>query len=142
MESNEGGCLCKSVRYLVRGAPLSSIICHCLSCRKSSSAPSVGWLMFESDKFEVVRGSPQSFESSPGVVRSFCATCGSALLYRSKEAPGTLDITTVSLDEPNVFPPTREVWLEHQISWEARSNGLDHYPRGSSDGPDEPQAPG
>ncbi|HFP9222556.1 TPA: GFA family protein [Raoultella planticola] len=135
MESNEGGCLCKSIRYRVKGVPLSSIICHCVSCRKSSSAPSVAWLMFESENLDILQGSPQSFESSTGVTRSFCAECGSALFYSSKDAIGTLDVTTISLDDDHLFPPTREVWLDHRVSWESKNDSLAQYPRGTNDGP-------
>jgi len=43
-EMSEGGCLCGAVRYRMVGAPLSSAICHCASCRRASGAPTVAWL--------------------------------------------------------------------------------------------------
>lgn len=33
-----GSCLCQKVRYKVTGAPLTTIICHCDSCRKSTGS--------------------------------------------------------------------------------------------------------
>jgi hypothetical protein len=131
----EGGCLCGAVRYQVIGAPLSSIICHCRSCRRASAAPSVAWLTFDAAKLEILSGELRNFRSSPGVTRTFCAVCGSPITYASDRDPGSIDVTTVSLDDPNRFPPVREVWLEHKIAWEVANETLDQFPRGSGGGP-------
>lgn len=135
MQCVEGGCLCSVIRFRVTGAPLASIICHCNTCRKASSAPSVAWLTFDRSNFQLLSGKPSSFHSSPGVVRRFCGACGSALLYESDESPKAIDIATISLDAPSLFPPTREVWLEHKVPWEANNRSIGQYPKGSGDGP-------
>ena len=95
----------------------------------------MGWLTFGLANFEVLSGRPQSFESSQGVTRKFCPLCGSPLTYESDRDPGTIDVTTGSLDRPDLFPPTREVWLEHKLAWEATNESIGHYPRGTSEGP-------
>lgn len=135
MQTYEGGCLCESIRYRVSGTPSSSIICHCNTCRRASGAPSVAWLTFDRDQVETLSGTPLTFESSPGVVRRFCGVCGSAISYENRESPDIIDMTTLSLDDPAVFPPTREVWLTHKISWEATNESLGQYPTGSDAGP-------
>jgi hypothetical protein len=130
----EGGCLCKAFRYRVAGIPLFSIICHCGTCRRASAAPSVAWVTFERHQVEFLAGSARtsrSYESSPGVVRSFCGTCGSAISYETDSSPSTIDLTTLSLDDPMAFPPTAEAWLEHRVAWEAVNLALDQYPQGS-----------
>jgi hypothetical protein len=135
MHRAEGGCLCKSVRYQVTDAPLSSIICHCNSCRKASGAPSVGWLTFNVGNFELLAGELRSFQSSPGVTRTFCGVCGSPITYENDRDPGTIDVTTVSLDNPDRFPPVREVWVEHKLAWEVTNETLDQFPTTSGEGP-------
>ena len=130
MQSAEGGCLCLAVRYRVSGVPLSSIVCHCNSCRKASAAPAVGWVTFDRKKFALLRGELSSFQSSPGVLRTICRLCGSPLTYARDESPNTVDVTTASLDHP-------EVWLEYKVSWEATNRGIGQYPRGSGGGPYE-----
>jgi len=135
LERAEGGCLCKSVRYLVTGAPLSSIICHCSSCRKASGAPSVGWLTFHVGKFELLAGELRSFQSSAGVTRKFCGVCGSPITYENHRDPETIDVTTASLDSPDRFPPVREVWVEHKLAWEVTNESLDQFPTTSGEGP-------
>jgi len=130
----EGGCLCGAIRYRVSGAPEFSVICHCATCRRASGAPSVAWLTFARRQLQFLSGDPRSYRSSQGVVRGFCGTCGSAISYENAAAPDSIDLTTLSLDDPNAFPPAQEVWLEHRIPWEAANPALDHYPRGSASG--------
>jgi hypothetical protein len=113
-----GGCLCGAVRLRVSGTPLFSVICHCASCRRASGAPSVAWLGFKSTAVTIIAGDPRSYRSSTGVTRRFCALCGTALTYENAQRPGTIDVTTLSLDDPNAFPPTSEVWMSHRLSWE------------------------
>jgi len=126
-----GGCLCGAVRYRVTGPVLASIICHCRTCRKASGAPSVGWLTVERPHFVLLTGRPAEFASSAGVTRGFCSACGTALTYRNDTSPDEIDVTTVSLDDPSWAPPTREVWLEHKLDWEATNPALGQHLRGS-----------
>lgn len=100
----EGGCLCAAIRYRITGAPLAQSLCHCKSCR-----------------------------SSPHVVRTFCGTCGTPLSYQHDERLDTTDVTTATLDRPDEFAPTREIWIEHKIPWETLNQNLRHYPRSSAE---------
>jgi hypothetical protein len=134
---SEGGCLCGAVRYRIgpfriAEGPLCSCICHCVSCRRASGAPSVAWLTVERAQFEILSGNPLTYGSSPGVTRRFCGRCGSALTYENAESPASIDVTTITLDDPNGFPPTAEVWLEDKVAWQPTAEELRHY-RGSSD---------
>lgn len=109
-----------------------SSICHCATCRRASAAPTVAWLTFDRGQVEIVSGSPRAYRSSQGVVRQFCGTCGSQLSYENVSSPATIDITTASLDNPNLFPPTFEVWLEHRVSWQPTGETRTQHPRSSS----------
>ena len=130
---SEGGCFCGAVRYRMAGPVLSSAICHCESCRRASGAPSVAWVTVERKNFEIVKGTPVAYPSSPGVVRRFCGACGSPLTYETAKHPGSIDITTVTLDEPTHFPPTAEVWLDDRLAWQPSSPSLKQYRAGSID---------
>jgi hypothetical protein len=131
MQFHEGGCLCGAVRFRVSGTPRYSVICHCATCRKASGAPSVAWLTFALSQFEFLSGEPRIYRSSPGVIRRFCGTCGSGISYETAKYPDSIDLTTMTLDDPQSFPPTGEVWLEHRVSWEAVNLSLEQYARGS-----------
>jgi hypothetical protein len=129
----EGGCLCGAVRYRVSGAPRSSSVCHCRSCRLATGAPAAAWVVFDAEQVRLLHGRPASLHSSPKVVRSFCPRCGTPLAYRHADAPGVLELTTATLDHPELFPPTREIWLEHRVAWQPVNPGLPHHPHGSSE---------
>jgi hypothetical protein len=109
------------VRYRFSGTPSSSANCHCRSCRRASGAPVVAWTTVRRSEFTILSGIPAVYHSSPGVTRQFCGRCGAALTYETERHPDTIDITTASLDYPDDYPPTTEVWLEHRLSWQPTS---------------------
>ncbi|MFS3135718.1 GFA family protein [Gluconacetobacter sacchari] len=125
----EGGCLCRAVRYIAEGEPTSSGICHCETCRRAASAPRLPFIGVPSAGFRYTRGAPVEYSSSPGVIRSFCGRCGSPLTYRRNDAPGELDIMTVSLDNPRLVPPSFHVWTDDALDWDWNTETLTRYPR-------------
>jgi hypothetical protein len=129
--STEGGCLCGRVRYRSTGESAATSLCHCRSCRRASGAPSVAWVVFRSADFAFLGDAPARFASSPGVERTFCRNCGTPLTYQRTDEPETIDVTTATLDTPEAFAPTREIWLEDRLSWERLNETLPHYARTS-----------
>jgi len=128
---HEGGCLCGAVRYRVTAAPTALVVCHCRSCRRAAGAPSLAWVIFRAADFAFTRGKPATFKSSPGVERGFCASCGTTLTYADADRPEVADVTTATFDNPDAFAPTKEIWLEEKITWEAVDHALLRYPRSS-----------
>jgi hypothetical protein len=129
----EGGCLCRAVRYQASGKSVARSLCHCRSCQLASGAPSLAWVVWRSKDFSFIAGSPTSHASSPGVVRTFCNQCGTPLTYQKVAEPGTIDVTTVTLDAADEFAPTMEIWTEHKVSWECVNPSLPQHPRSSRD---------
>jgi hypothetical protein len=127
----EGGCLCGAVRYRVDAEPEGATLCHCKTCRRAAAAPSVAWVIFPADRFAFVRGEPAFFRSSPHVERGFCGRCGTPLVYRSERRPRVVDVTMVSLDEPDAFAPDREIWTGEKLAWDIVNPKLPQYPRSS-----------
>jgi hypothetical protein len=130
----EGGCLCGAVRYRVSGPSLARALCHCRTCRLASGAPSVAWVVFRSRDFTFIKGEPARFQSSPNVVRTFCGKCGTPLTYQQASNTDTVDVTTVSLDAPDDFAPTKEVWTGDKLAWTRLNEALQHHPRSGSEG--------
>ena len=127
-----GGCLCGAIRYRIDG-PLGSVsVCHYRSCRLSSGAPTVSWLVVRRSQFQMLQGEPRRYASSPQVRRGFCGRCGTQLTYQHAEAPGEIELTTLSLDEPSEVVPTREIGLSQKVGWAAVDPRLEHYSHGSS----------
>ena len=126
---SEGGCLCGSVRYRISGAPRSSSVCFCRSCRLASGAPSVAWFVVDLTQFDLLSGGLTTFQSSPPVKRSFCANCGTPLAYQHTDDPTMIELTTATLDNPPRFPPVREIWHSQKVSWAASDPAIPHYSR-------------
>jgi hypothetical protein len=78
-------------------------------------------------------GKPTLFQSSPGVRRSFCGQCGTALTWQAVEETETLDFTTATLDDPSAYPPDREIWTAERIDWESLNPSCRQYPGSSRD---------
>jgi hypothetical protein len=132
-DTAEGGCLCGAVRYRVTGAPHATSLCHCRSCRLATGAPSLGWAIFPAGGVEIIAGEPTLFFSSPGVEWGFCATCGTTLTYQRASRPGLFDVTTASLDDPEAFPPQKEIWTGERLSWMPTHEAIPQFARTSAD---------
>ena len=128
---SEGGCLCGAVRYRVAGEPIATTLCHCRSCRRASGGVTVAWAVFEKAAFEWIKGEPHEYSSSPGIFWRFCGACGSLVGYRRDSRPDHVDVTTATLDDPDAFPPTVEIWVGDKIAWEALHPDLPKKPRSS-----------
>ncbi|HTS22463.1 MAG TPA: GFA family protein [Casimicrobiaceae bacterium] len=105
------------------------MVCHCQTCRRLAGAPVVAWVTFASAQFDLVQGRPSEFHSSAPVRRTFCTGCGTPLTYEHADGPGFVDITTCSLDDPNLFPPTHHSWLSHDLGWLHFGDGLPTFQR-------------
>lgn len=127
----EGGCLCGAVRYRVTGEAVARTLCHCVSCRRATGGASVGWAVFEKADFALLRGEVREYSSSPGIYWGSCAACGSLVAYRRDSRPDHRDVTTATLDDPDSFPPTVEIWVAEKIGWETLNPDLPHKPRSS-----------
>lgn len=113
----EGGCLCGSTRYLVRGEPSVVALCHCSMCRRAAGAPVVAWAMFALADLQFLRGEPARYTSSPGVERGFCGRCGTTLSFTADFLPGLVDVTVASLDDPARLPPQMHIWESARLPW-------------------------
>lgn len=132
---HEGGCLCGAIRYRVTASPTALTLCHCATCRRAGGAPSVAWAVFRAGDFALLAGEPQRFNSSPGVTRTFCGRCGTPLTYQRDARADSIDITTASLDAPDAFAPTCEIWTSQKIAWEVLDETRPLFPRSSKEAP-------
>ena len=85
----EGSCLCGGVRYSARG-PLHAVArCYCVFCRKQSGAEFATNGSVAANSFTLHSGEDllREFESSPGQMRIFCATCGSSVFKKNAAEP-------------------------------------------------------
>src|SRR4029434_8566623 len=82
------------------------------------------WITFPAAQFQIIQGHPAEFRSSPPVRPPFCESCGTPLPYTHRTGVGFVDVTTCSLDDPELFPPTHHSWLSHDLRWVRFGDGL------------------
>ena len=112
-----GSCFCGFIRYEARGTPFHETNCHCSICRRTSGAPFVAWFTVPSATFRILSGEPARFRSSDHGVRSFCSRCGTPLTFASSRFPDEVDITTCSLEDPEILPPKDHTRTSSQLTW-------------------------
>ena len=130
MTSYPGGCRCGAVRYEAQGTASYLCYCHCVSCRRSAGAAFVAWATFAQQSVRITRGALALHRSSPGVLRGFCAACGTSLTFQKESRRHELDVTLASLDEPAALAPQVHVWVEDKLPWVVIADGLPQYARG------------
>jgi len=120
MDRVDGGCLCGNVRFAAVGSPYRVGVCHCLDCRKHHGALFHASAIFPADAV-TISGETRDYHG-----RHFCPRCGSSVFGRSGDE---VEVNLGSLDEPDRFVPTYELWTVRRESWLPPFPLVHHYPR-------------
>ena len=116
-DTTRGHCLCRAIEYEFEGAPKWVMHCHCESCRRAVSSALATYVGVNIDQFRYLKGTPAIYESSPGVKRYFCPTCGSPMAYAGSRWPKEVHLMHGTLDDPAKFPPTGHAHIGERIGW-------------------------
>jgi len=116
----KGSCLCGAVGYELHGDLGPMAHCHCSMCRKHHGASFGTYIGVDPSGFRWIRGeeSVTRYESSPGVHRGFCRTCGSSLPIPDPAASkpfvpaGTLDDDPGQRPAAHIFVGSKAAWYE------------------------------
>jgi hypothetical protein len=130
MTPYEGGCLCRSVRYVCTEKPIYTYFCHCLDCQKESGAPFVSEVHVPRSSVEIT-GKMSKYtrtgDSGKLVHRNFCSACGSVILTEFEVEPDKVSIKACSLDDPSWLTPDFHLYIKRKQPWLALSDGLPQY---------------
>ncbi|MCL7999957.1 GFA family protein [Brucella sp. 21LCYQ03] len=108
MKQFTGGCLCGRVRLEASGNPYRVGVCHCLDCRKHHGALFHASAIFP-ESAVIIEGKTNSYQG-----RYFCPNCGSSVFSKSGDE---VEINLGSLDAPDQFKPTYELWMMRRETW-------------------------
>ncbi|PYI78925.1 MAG: GFA family protein [Verrucomicrobia bacterium] len=114
--SSEGGCLCGNMRYRLRGSVRNGSICYCIDCRRASGAPGVAWVSVRREDFLVLSGQLKQVKHADRL-RSFAGCCGTPILIQDADDSEWVDVTTCSMDSPELYSPQAAIWTEDRLSW-------------------------
>lgn len=115
-----GGCLCGSVRYRFSGVPLLAAVCHCRQCQRQGGSAFSVVLAVPAAAYEQT-GTTRIFQdtgdSGRPVHRHFCGECGSPIVSIADALPEVTLIKAGTLDDPQAFRPTIEVYCTRALDW-------------------------
>ena len=114
-----GHCLCGAVTFTARGAAKFISNCHCESCRRASSAPSLTWAGFLDSQVAIAGEALRKYSSSPGVIRGFCGACGSPISYQGERWAGETHLAVCAFDAPETMAPSSDHLAEEKLPWAA-----------------------
>ena len=125
-----GGCFCGRIRYEAAGTPFHETNCHCSICRRTAGAPFVAWFSVARSGFRLVSGEPTRFNSTAHGTRSFCPRCGTQLTFEDEDFPDEIDVTTCSLDDPELLPPRDHTRTSSKLGWIRLADQLPEHQEG------------
>jgi hypothetical protein len=125
---SEGGCLCGKMRYRLRGSPRRGSICYCIDCRKASGAPGVAWVSVRKEDFLVLSGQLKQVRHADRL-RSFAGCCGTPVCVQDAQNSEWIDVTTCSMDSPELLSPEAAIWTEDRLPWIPSLSSLPEFRR-------------
>jgi hypothetical protein len=127
-KNTKGRCLCQAIKYEFEGDAKFVEYCHCESCRRHTSSVVATVVGVKLDQFHYLEGTPASYQSSPGVWRYFCPSCGSPMAYTNDPVwPGEVHLYLGTLENPKDFKPNEHVHAAEQVAWFEIDDGLPRY---------------
>lgn len=132
MSNTSGRCLCGAVSYSFSGPLNWSGHCHCASCRRQTASPMTSFLGVPYETFEWTGTPPALFESSPGVRRRFCSTCGTPMSYEADRFGHEIHLYAATLDDPQAYEPKFHVFTSEQVPWLHLADDLPRHAKTTS----------
>lgn len=125
--TTRGHCFCKKTSWEFTGEATWSCYCHCDDCRRNCAAPVVAWLGVPSKNFRWTGAAPRTLESSKGVYRHFCDTCGTPMAFEAEHYKGGMHLYAATLVHPENFKPEFHVNYKSKLPWLQMTDDLPKY---------------
>jgi len=124
-----GSCLCGEVRFEISGALSGASHCHCSMCRKAHGAAFGTYAAARAADFRILSGEDRivRYRSSAGIVRTFCARCGSTLQWLRESKPEIVDIALGVLDDDPGVRPASHIYVASKAPWHEITDRLPQH---------------
>jgi len=133
IESHEGGCTCRAVRYRMTTKPLFVHCCHCRWCQRETGSAFALNAMIEADRVELLQGEIEIVDipsaSGKGQRISRCSKCRIALWSNYGAAGDAIRFVRVgTLDDPDRVPPDIQIYTSSKQPWVLLPPGMPAVP--------------
>jgi hypothetical protein len=118
-ENITGSCLCRSVKYTIKGQFKAVANCHCNTCKKVIGGAFETLAFIDENNFELIEGQDTltAYQISENATKNFCRTCGTPIFNSYKKYPGNCMVQVGSLDDPSIVAPAVNVFCESMLPW-------------------------
>lgn len=133
MAPMRAACLCGGIQIKIEGKLGPIVYCHCSRCRKASGSAFATGADVRSRYWNLTSGKEllREFESSPGVFRAFCKSCGSPVYSRRANDPNAFRLRLGLLRDDPVRRPIAHFWVSAKAGWFEIADELPQYELGS-----------
>jgi hypothetical protein len=138
-EVHEGGCLCRAIRYRVRGDPMRVSACYCTFCQRRTGGALSIHAFFDEQNIAIIGDGLTTYEhhsdeSGLWLRLHACKRCATTVMLSLEKFPGTRIITGGTFDDPNWIKIDRHVWTRSAQHWMVFPQDVDRFEK-SSQGP-------
>ncbi len=127
-----GGCICGAVRYECNADPMFMGNCHCRDCQKASGSAYDAAIGVPAAALKVtgmVKYHDTKAASGNTISRGFCPDCGARLFAKSTGYTDLAMFTAGSLDDPSLYRPTMDIFIDSAQKWDHMNPALAKFPK-------------
>lgn len=118
-----GSCLCGGVQYTLTGPLRPVVACHCSQCQKTSGHYVAATSAARENIQLISQKTLKWFESTKGIKRGFCDTCGGNLFWDNTKLD-TVSIFAGTLDQPTHLKLAEHIYVEDKADYYEITDGL------------------
>jgi hypothetical protein len=115
-----GRCLCGSVRYRIKAAPIVTRTCWCRLCQYLGAGSATVNTCFPTAALTVegeLRDYRSIADSGNVMHRRFCPNCGTHLFSEAEVRPHLVFVRAGTLDDREVARPAVTIWTSQAPTW-------------------------
>jgi hypothetical protein len=127
--SHPGGCLCGSVRFVVRGSRGGVVGCHCSQCRRQTGLSYAAIECAVRDMSIEDGGTLSWYRASDSAARGFCGRCGSALFWQA-DGLDRVSVMAGAFDDPTGLSMIYHIYCAGQADFDEIAGDAPRYPAG------------
>ena len=124
-----GQCRCGAVQYEIDGDLGETALCYCNECRRATGSAFSANVRVPRTRYHLKKGGElvREYESSPGVLRSFCGVCGGPVSGRLAADPDNIRIRLGALPADAPVRVVAHVWVSEKPHWYQITDALPQF---------------